>query len=141
MPANRAFETLMKRSAIRDGFFEADHGFARLGVAEFFAREPLHSFGIVMKCVDRSFQFSGGLFLLLNLCVKTENLRAHVFVLPNLREIPNDHQADPGEKKEENDRAGQFAPNPEIDFHYASKLAKDSEGKDINWLSRPMLRR
>src|SRR5581483_473240 len=106
-----------KRGAIGRRFFEPDDRFAGLGVAQFFAGQPFHCLGITVQGFNGSLQAAGGFLFLLDLSIELEDLGAHMLVLADLGKIPDDHKAEPGEEQKKDDRAGQLAPNPKINFH------------------------
>ncbi len=56
---------------------------------------------------------------------------AHVLVLADEGEIPDDHEAEPGDEEQKDHRSGQLAPDAEINFHDHCLIARAVEEKKI----------
>ena len=97
-----------------------DYGFAGFGVAEFFAGQARHGVRIVLERVNLGLEFVGFDLFLLQFVLQPQNVRAHPLVLPDQWQVPHSDEEEEGNNDQRCCRAGQFAPDAEVDVHAAS---------------------
>ena len=114
-----SFEILLVRHCVRHGGFKSNHRFVGSGVTEFFAGQALESFGVVAKGINLCLELFGIVFLLLELGLQPQNVRAHPLVLMNERHVTHPYQQHKSRDNKGNNNFCQLAPNAEVDVHRA----------------------
>lgn len=96
--------------------FEADDGFIRLGVAEFFAGEAFDGFRVVAESVKFQLQFLRDGFLFVDFGGEAVDFTAHAFVGLDLRPVSHADKQQRGDGHEGDDRLREPTPDAEIHF-------------------------
>jgi len=119
----------LARRRVRHRGHEKNNGFIRLGIAKFFARQPLHCLGIRPQGVEFGLETFGDLALLLQFGFQRVNVPPELLVLLDERNIFLHDEQQNSDRREGDDDLRELAPNAEIYIHPASLTPPVGEAK------------